>query len=173
MPLKCLFVVMLCIIARSAVYSQVQKPMYKDTAFIAAILQQHNVYRSALHLPLLSWSPELASDAQAWAQNLARTDKGQHDLSIRGREGENLWWGTAGAFGFGEMVGFWGNEKKDFVYGTYPDCKSSNSAVVGHYTQVIWRSTTSVGCALVGNGKNDYLVCRYSPPGNEMGQKPY
>jgi hypothetical protein len=71
------------------------------------------------------------------------------------------------------MVGAWGGEKKLFREGIFPNCKASHSAVVGHYTQIVWRNTTAVGCALVGNGTNDYLVCRYSTPGNIYGQKPY
>ena len=154
-------------------YSQTGRPLYKDPAFIDTVLQHHNTYRSALHLPGLAWSDALASDALAWAKNLARIDKGQHDSGIRGKEGENIWWGTAGAYSSGDMVNFWGNEKDGFVYGIFPDCKASRSAVVGHYTQMIWKNTTLVGCALVSNGKMDYLVCRYSAPGNVVGEKPY
>jgi cysteine-rich secretory family protein len=173
MSTRVLFVVLLCCVMYSPTQAQSGSPVYKDPAFIDAILQQHNVYRSALHLPPLSWSPELALDALAWGKNLASDNKMKHDFSIRGKEGENLFTGTAGAYSPTEMVSFWGNEKKDFVYGTFPDCATSRSAVVGHYTQVIWKTTTVVGCALVSNGKLDYLVCRYAQPGNMVGQKPY
>jgi uncharacterized protein YkwD len=154
-------------------YCQEGKTIYKDPAFIAAILQDHNTYRSALQLPALEWSPALASDALAWARHLAETDKGQHDQDIIGKEGENLWWGTANAFSFSDMVGAWGGEKKSYRDGLFPDCRANRAAVVGHYTQIVWRNTTAVGCALVGNGHNDYLVCRYSPAGNIIGEKPY
>jgi uncharacterized protein YkwD len=154
-------------------YSQSSKAVYDDPAFISAILQQHQTYRSELQLPALSWSPELAKDALAWAQHLAAIDKGEHDQSIRGQEGENLWWGTTAAFSYSQMVAMWGNEKKSFKYDTYPNCTTNRSAVIGHYTQIIWKNTQSVGCALVGNGHNDFLVCRYSPPGNVVGEKPY
>jgi hypothetical protein len=172
MSTKHLFILLGLILALSGgAYSQ--KSVYNDAPFIDTMLQRHNAYRSALHLPPLTWSTALAQDALAWAQNLARRDKGQHDMSIRGKEGENIWWGTAGAYAFGDMVSFWGNEKKSFVYGVFPDCATSKSAVVGHYTQIIWKTTQSVGCAVVSNGRTDYLVCRYSPPGNAVGQKPY
>ena len=154
-------------------YSQEQRTIYADPAFVNAILEHHNAYRSALHLPPLQWSPALAADALKWARELAGTDKGQHDQEIVGKEGENLWWGTANAFSFGEMVETWAAERKSFREGVFPDCRTGRSAVVGHYTQMVWRNTQAVGCALVGNGGNDYLVCRYSPPGNVIGQKPY
>jgi hypothetical protein len=149
------------------------RTVYKDSAFIFTILQHHNTYRSVLQLPDLVWSPVLAADALTWARHLAEIDKGQHDQDIVGKEGENLWWGTAAAFQFGDMVDAWGAEKKLFRYGAFPDCRANRAAVVGHYTQIVWRNTQAVGCALVGNGKTDYLVCRYSPPGNIYGQNPY
>ncbi|HET6256944.1 MAG TPA: CAP domain-containing protein [Puia sp.] len=154
-------------------YSQSGRTIYKDTAFISAILEQHNTYRESLQLPALEWSPVLASEALTWAQHLADIDKGQHDQDITGKEGENLWWGTANAFSYSAMVNAWGEEKKLFREGFFPDCKVNRAAVVGHYTQMVWRNTKAVGCALAGNGRNDYLVCRYSPAGNIIGQKPY
>jgi hypothetical protein len=154
-------------------YCQEGRTIYKDTAFISEILEHHNTYRKTLQLPELEWSPALASDALAWGRHLAEIDKGQHDPDIIGKEGENLWWGTTNAFSFGDMVDAWGAEKKLFREGLFPDCRVSRSAVVGHYTQIVWRNTQAVGCALVGNGHNDFLVCRYSPAGNVIGQKPY
>src|SRR5882724_4753561 len=162
------------ILVSSAAYSQAGKAVYKDQEFIDSILKRHNDFRSAVGVTAIQWSPALAKDALDWAQQLARSDKGQHDPRVRSlKEGENIWWGTAGAFAYGEMVNFWGDEKKDFVYGVFPNCKTRGSAVVGHYTQVIWKGTTSVGCAVASNGKIDFMVCRYSPPGNIEGQKPY
>jgi len=152
--------------------AQSGQPVYKDSAFVNAMLLEHNTYRAAQQLPQLTWSNDLAADARVWAVHLAAIDKGDHDQSIRGREGENIWWGTAGAFSYTDMVGFWGSEKKGFVYGVFPNCRTGK-AVIGHYTQVVWKNTTSVGCALASNGQTDYLVCRYSPAGNIIGQKPY
>jgi hypothetical protein len=34
---------------------------------------------------------------------------------------------------------------------------------------MIWRGTSRVGCELRSSRSNDYLVCRYSPPGNVVG----
>ena len=147
--------------------------VFKDSSFISTVLQHHNAYRRALQLSDLQWSAALAADALTWAKHLAQIDRGEHDQDVVGKEGENLWWGTANAFSYGVMVDAWGSEKKMFRYGAFPDCRSNRTAVVGHYTQIVWRNTQSVGCALVGNGRMDYLVCRYSPPGNVYGQNPY
>ena len=36
----------------------------------------------------------------------------------------------------------------------------------GHFTQVVWKGSTKLGCGIAGM----YVCCRYSPPGNYMGQ---
>ena len=154
-------------------YSQNVQFIYKDPSFLTPILRQHNSCRSTLQLSPMTWSDALAKDALVWARHLAAIDKGQHDASIRGKEGENIFWGTSGAFTYEQMVDFWVSEKKSFKYGVFPDCRTEPGAVVGHYTQIVWKNTTAVGCALASNGKTDYLVCRYSPPGNVEGEKPY
>jgi hypothetical protein len=83
--------------------------------------------------------------------------------------------GTRGAFSYEAMVGGWSSEARYFMPGQFPSVsRSGNWADVGHYTQMIWPTTTHVGCALASNARSDYLVCRYSPAGNIDGrQLPY
>jgi len=172
--MKHLLFVLLAIQAPFLTFSQDKKGIYKDPAFIQMMLEQHNGFRTAVGVPDLKWSNDLAMDAWVWASQLANGNTGRHDPEARAKsEGENIWWGTAGAFKYEVMVGAWGGEKKDFAYGVFPDCRRRKSAVVGHYTQMIWKTTSTVGCALTSNGKMDFLVCRYSSPGNIEGQKPY
>jgi len=118
-------------------------------------------------VPPLTWSDDLASRAQEWADRLASI--GGHKLrhSENTDEGENLWVGTSGSFTNTQMVNKWGKEKQYFVEGIFPDVSSTgNSKDVGHYTQIVWRNTKEVGCAIASAGGNDILVCRYSPQGN-------
>jgi pathogenesis-related protein 1 len=142
------------------------------------ILAAHNVYRSELGIPPLTWSASLASYAQAWANELANNrncqmahrphdDKSPWNLIY----GENIFSGSAG-YTFPDAVKAWGDEKKLFDHKT-KKCTGEWWAC-GHYTQVIWKNTTQVGCAIAkcANG-SVIIVCNYNPAGNYSGQPPY
>ncbi|HWH17287.1 MAG TPA: CAP domain-containing protein, partial [Allosphingosinicella sp.] len=63
-------------------------------------------------------------------------------------------------------------ERRYFRAGVFPNVSSSgNWSDVGHYTQMVWRGTTSVGCALHQSPRWDFLICRYAPSGNVVGQR--
>ena len=79
--------------------------------------------------------------------------------------------GTRGAFSFEAMIGGWSSERRDFVPGVFPAVSRAGSwEKVGHYTQMVWPTTTRVGCAIASNAANDYLDCRYSPGGIFIGR---
>ena len=139
-----------------------------------AMLEHHNDERRAVGLAPLVWDDTLTQHALAYARELARTRKFEHARQPDGpgREGENLFTGTLGAYSFDEMVQFWIDEKKWFVNRAAPDVSTTGRGEdVGHYTQMIWRTTTKVGCAIASSKWDDYLVCRYAPAGNIIGQK--
>jgi hypothetical protein len=59
-----------------------------------------------------------------------------------------------------------------FVPGLFPRVsRTGNWSAVGHYSQMIWPTTTRVGCALASSQLADYLVCRYAPAGNIDGRR--
>lgn len=135
------------------------------------LLAAHNRERLSLGIAPLRWSNELAANAAGWAAHLARTGAFEH-AEIED-EGENLWMGTAGAFSPEEMVGGWTEERRHFRRGVFPENSSTGDwQDVGHYTQLIWRGTVQVGCAVATGRGSDYLVCRYSSPGNIVGEQP-
>ena len=43
----------------------------------------------------------------------------------------------------------------------------------GALSQLMWRRTSDVGCALARGREEDVLVCRYSRAGNVFGQQPF
>lgn len=142
--------------------------------FDARILTAHNRERASLGLPALRWSADLAVGAKQWSDHLARTARFAHSPDPTGEEllGENIWGGDPGAFAPEAMVGLWIAEKREFQDGTFPRIsRTGNVADVSHYTQLIWRSTKEVGCALSRGAREEILVCRYRNPGNIMGQQ--
>jgi hypothetical protein len=140
--------------------------------FPARILAAHNAVRAQAGMPPLAWDPALAQGAAAYAVQLAFTNSFQHSSrNARLGTGENLWMGTRGAYSYESMVDGWASERRYFRPGVFPAVsRSGNWEDVGHYTQMVWPTTTKVGCALASNASVDYLVCRYSPAGNVDGR---
>lgn len=138
------------------------------------MLDRHAAVRRAVGLAPLGWSDALAADAARYAQVLAAANRFEHAHQSGEPEGENLWMGTRDAYEYREMVGGWSDEARVYRAGTFPNVSSTgNFGDVGHYTQLVWRGTTHVGCATASNRDNDYLVCRYYPAGNVMGDRAY
>jgi hypothetical protein len=140
--------------------------------FPGRILAAHNAERARAGVAPLVWDNALGSAAAAYAQQMAMTGRFEHsDRSQRRGTGENLWMGTHAAFSIETMVGGWASEKRFFVPGVFPNnSRSGNWEDVGHYTQMIWPTTTRIGCALASTPRIDYLVCRYATAGNIDGR---
>ncbi|XP_020234028.1 pathogenesis-related protein 1-like [Cajanus cajan] len=128
-----------------------------------------NAARAQVGVENLGWDDTVA----AFAQNYANQRKGDCQLIHSGgggKYGENLAMSTGDLSG-AEAVKLWVDEKPYYDY-------DSNSCVegqmCGHYTQVVWRNSTRIGCAKVkcDNG-GTFVTCNYSPPGNYIGQRPY
>ena len=90
-------------------------------------------------------------------------------FAVDGWAAEEKCW-TPGTISFPPSV--MGTEKCD------TQCYMSlHSDGCGHYTQVVWRNTTEIGCGVAtckeGALTWDIWICNYAPPGNIAGQKPY
>ncbi len=140
--------------------------------FAGQLLQAHNAERAQAGVPPLRWSDRLAAEAHRWALHLADEGRMIHATRDERRQaGENLWMGPAGYYTAEFMVGAFIAEKQHFRNGTFPEVSTTGRwRDVGHYTQVVWRETQEVGCALVRNDSDDFLVCRYWPAGNWYGR---
>lgn len=140
-----------------------------EPAQALALLAEHDRVRADVGVERMSWSPDLAAYAQDWADELA--GKGcLFEHRPNSRFGENLFMGTVGAYTVADAVRGWEEEKKDYDGGVLTE---ENWYPAGHYTQVVWRQTTALGCAAVDCGGNMTVVCNYDPPGNVLGQSPY
>jgi pathogenesis-related protein 1 len=147
------------------------------------ILSIHNRERSKVGVPALSWSNSLAADAKSWADHIVTLglrppQKAPHaPFDMNNPQGENLAWGSKGWFNATIGAQTWADEKSDYVKGTpippYNPNQEQEGPVTGHYTQMVWKDTTQIGCGMASDAGQDYLVCRYSPPGNWEEQVPY
>ena len=158
-----------------------------EPAELAGMTLYHNQVRAAVDttgiaagpLPPMQWDPNLAALAAAWVAQCQDTDgNGLVDHSSQQSRtnaagysyvGENIYasGGTATAMG---AVDLWASEKSSFTYPT------TCSGVCGHYTQIVWRDSLHVGCALhtcTGLQYPATIVCNYGPGGNYQGQAPY
>ena len=136
------------------------------------VLDAHNEARGRFGVAPLEWSNVLAGEAMVHAQYMARTGIYGHDRTPgrRKKAGENLWRGPRGVFSYETMIGVMLEEARHFQAGVFPNISRTGEwADVAHFTQIVWPTTTSVGCALASSPTTDYFVCRYSPTGNKDG----
>jgi pathogenesis-related protein 1 len=126
----------------------------------------HNAVRARVHTPPLRWSDRLAERARDWAANLLA--HGQFFHRPNSSYGENLFEIAGASASPAQVVDDWASESRDYDY------KSNKCRVVcGHYTQIVWRDTREVGCAVARNEGREVWVCNYDPPGNWVGQRPW
>lgn len=155
------------------------------SAVSTMLLNSHNAVRDAekANLPKLAWSEPLAQFAQTWANNL----KASNSCAMRHRDGkerylnneltgENLYWSWSSVPYQDYMtkpenvVKSWASEKPDYSFAA-KSC--ANGKACGHYTQIVWKTTTQVGCGRAQCGSQEVWVCNYLPAGNIGGQNPY
>ncbi|KAH9964821.1 CAP domain-containing protein [Russula compacta] len=144
-------------VASSSSSSSLNSSGTVSTADIQAFLTGHNSVRAQHGAAALTWSQSLSSSAQEWANGC----KFQHS---GGPNGENLAAGT-GIYTPTNAVQEWVNEASQY---------NSGDPEPSHFTQVIWKATTNVGCGIQqcsgifssSYGPATYIVCQYSPAGN-------
>jgi uncharacterized protein YkwD len=132
-------------------------------AIAQRFVDAHNHVRALHCAKPLTWSPKLADVAQKWANALR--DKGCAFGHSGGQYGENLAAGTEGVLDPEATVKMWYDEIEKYKF---PD--GGFSMQTGHFTQVVWRGTTQVGCGHASCKGNDIWVCNYDPAGNWEGQ---
>jgi hypothetical protein len=127
-------------------------------------------------LPELVWSDELARIAARWAAECRFSHNSRLDDQ---RLGENLAAFSDASGSADKAVGNWAAEAKDYDHAAN---RCTPGTQCGHYTQIVWRSTREVGCAVADCTTNSPFpqfprwqlwVCNYSPPGNWVGERPY
>ncbi|OBA23308.1 PR-1-like protein [Metschnikowia bicuspidata var. bicuspidata NRRL YB-4993] len=133
------------------------------SSFEAEILKEHNIKRALHGVGDLTWNSTLAKYAAQYADE-ADFCKVQKLIHSNGTYGENL---AAGYVGGAAPVDAWYDEISLYSYS-----KPGFSEATGHFTQLIWKSTTNLGCAMIAcdNIWRQYTICEYSSAGNVINQ---
>ncbi|KAL8850970.1 MAG: hypothetical protein Q9221_004053 [Calogaya cf. arnoldii] len=141
-------------------------------------LEIHNQCRrdasqsSGIPRPDLIWDDNLAAQAQQWASEMAQFDRYEHSPDwLRENQGENIAASDGRSVTMTEISGSWGPKEKPYYHGE--KIPEGDFYIYGHYTQIIWPTTTHVGIACARNTTQSqkwYFVARFSPPGNYPGR---
>jgi uncharacterized protein YkwD len=134
-------------------------PLEKRDPWSDQVIYSHNQYRALYGAGPVSWNSELYASTLSYAEGCDFS----HSID-EGLYGENLYRGTANV-GIEGAVKYWMDEASNYDY-SYPGFSSTT----GHFTQVVWKNTEQVTCALANCPAFYYIVCRYTPPGNVQGQ---
>jgi len=135
------------------------------------LLAAHNRERAAVGHAPLAWDPDLAASAASYGPALASLRHLIHSpRETRPGQRENLAMAWHGTLSPEQLVDMWSREKRMLQPGVFPAVSNTGRwEDVAHYTQMVWPTTTRVGCAIYA-ADWDYLICRYSPPGNIDGK---
>ncbi|KAK6535303.1 hypothetical protein TWF694_001768 [Orbilia ellipsospora] len=129
-----------------------------DTTFENTILNVTNTYRDWYNATALTWNDTLADAAENAVEDCIFQHSGQ-------AYGENL---AAGFTNVSAAITAWKNEVTDYNYK-----KPDFSEQTGHFTQLVWRNTTEIGCARKecggkGEAPGWFIACEYYPAGNVL-----
>jgi len=163
-------------------------PNEANKEFICTEVERVNAFRAEHNANPLTVDPTLCASAAAKAAELALQNDSSCSISHDSAnlqavgQGENLYCG----FGDGCMTKtvaehmetatkMWQHERNDWDQATCVDsaCSFANNCApnaqfgCGHFTQNVWKGTTHV-CYQYSKGldNREYIVARYSPPGN-------
>lgn len=157
-------------------------------AVIDAFVAAHNAARAKEdldpvpdpELPPVTWDAVLADSAYNYLSQckvdgdlVAHNDDRTEDYAELGGAdyvGENIYASTGSMVEPSDAVDSWMLEQNQYDY------EKNDLEGAGHYTQVVWRSSVRIGCAIVNcpNARfNNTVLCDYAPGGNISGQKPY
>ncbi|KAF9448246.1 PR-1-like protein [Macrolepiota fuliginosa MF-IS2] len=138
----------------------------RSSAQIGAFLQGHNTVRAKHNAKPLTWSVPLAEKAEQWADacNFRHTNGVLSDTPY----GENIVAAT-GDFPISAAMATFVQDADQF---------NPLNPTYTHFAQVIWKSTTEVGCAVSrcdgifdkSLGPATLYVCLYNPAGNVVGE---
>lgn len=168
--------------------SYTEEPQGKPTDMKSMSVVAHNIHRSNHSAPAVEWNDRIAG----YAANSAASCKFAHDMDQGDKDyGQNIaMWGVsdgaaklgdAGAIGMAIHDMWYNGEVILFDPSWYGQANPPNMDATfekwGHFSQLVWKESTSVGChaqfCAKGTMYDDmdawYMVCNYHPRGNMGG----
>jgi pathogenesis-related protein 1 len=130
-------------------------------------LSSHNTIRVEHGATPLTWSTALAEAAESWVQSCSFSHS-SGVLSDGTAYGENMVAGP-GEVSIQTAVNSFVSDESSFTF---------QPETYNHFSQVVWKATTEVGCAtytqcsgIFDSTRSDetLVACFYSPPGNVIG----
>lgn len=131
--------------------------------FATSALSAHNDLRARHGAKAIVYSDKLAQIAQGWANRC----EFKHSGGSLGPYGENLAVNSGTDSTVAQGIALWSAEAGDY---------DPQNPVASHFTQMVWKGTTEVGCAIAAchivtpgynfAGLSHFLVCEYSLAGN-------
>ena len=161
----------LAVVAATSAAAQAPQSPGATGELAARLLAAHNHERALVGHAPLQWDARLAAAAASYGPVLASMRRLEHSpRASRPGQRENLAMAGHGTLSPEQLVSLWSREKLLLRPGLFPAVsRTGNWEDVAHYTQMVWPTTTRVGCAIFA-ADMDYLICRYSPPGNIDGK---
>lgn len=95
------------------------------------LVENHNLFRAQFGSAALTWDAGLAAKSRSWATNCKWEHAG----------GDNLSWISGTTCSADDMVNMWTAEYTDYPFG-HPEQNAYS-----HFTQVVWKGATKVGCS--------------------------
>ncbi|RDW69274.1 hypothetical protein BP6252_08294 [Coleophoma cylindrospora] len=160
--------------------------IFKRATYSETGVNYHNAHRSNHSAPAVTWSVNLASYASStaatcvFAHNLTAGGGGYgQNLAAYGGSGDITTMSTSLLLARSISMQWYNGEFPSFLPSYYgqatPDL--TNFGAWGHFTQVLWKTSTQIGCAtqycpagtIFQTNPSWFTVCDYSGPGNSVG----
>lgn len=147
-------------------------------SYAQMVVDHHNLHRANHSVPDLQWDESLASCAATIAASCVYA----HNVDVDGGGyGQNIAAGVPGNNVSAVITNLFYNGEEPLYTGYgQPDPDMSQFEAWGHFSQIVWKATTTVGCATqycpgglgnTGGGVSPYFtVCNYKGPGNYAGE---
>lgn len=168
--------------APSSALTPVASPTSYSGSYADKVVATHNELRSHHNAPAVTWDQGLADIASAHASKCVY----EHYVDDS-KWGQNIATGKSADYIEDTIFSQWySKEEQDYAAGDFFQREPTTSYEIwGHFTQVVWKKTTNVGCAtmdctgqqlrdsagnVMANVPPYFTVCNYDSPGNFKGE---